>query len=74
MRIAGEAHGMGAQVVDLVEAEAIAKDLLPGQPSNNFLYIGSVETNFGHTEAASWIAAIIEMVFALAVLSSMRGD
>ena len=58
----------------LGNAEAIVKVLVPGRPANKFPYMGSVKTNIGHTEAASWIAAIIEMIFALFMLSSMKGD
>ena len=41
----------------LGKAEAIAKVLVPGRPANKSLYMGSVMTNIGHTEAASWIAS-----------------
>ena len=60
-----EAHGTGTQAGDPVEAEAIAKVLVAGRPSNEFLSMGSIKTNIGHTEAASGIASIIKMVFAL---------
>ena len=46
----------------LGKAEAVAKVLVPSQPANKFLYIRSVKTKIGYTEAASWIAVIIEMV------------
>ncbi|KAF1829172.1 reducing type I polyketide synthase [Decorospora gaudefroyi] len=58
-----EAHGTGTRVGDPAEARAIGEAM--GRGRDNPLYVGSVKTNLGHTEAASGLAAVIKMVLAL---------
>jgi acyl transferase domain-containing protein len=60
-----EAHGTGTQAGDPVEAGAIGKVFGHGRPSDQPLYIGSVKTNIGHTEAASGLAAVIKAAMAV---------
>ena len=60
-----EAHGTGTPVGDPIEANAIGLAVSEGRDKNNFCYIGSVKTNFGHTEAAAGIAALIKVLVCL---------
>ncbi|KAI0478559.1 putative polyketide synthase [Xylariaceae sp. FL0804] len=63
-----EAHGTGTQAGDPIEAGAMAAIFSEGagrENEANFLRIGSVKTNIGHTEAASGLAAIVKGVLSL---------
>lgn len=60
-----EAHGTGTLAGDPVEVEGIARVLMPGRSQDQSLHIGSIKTNLGHTEAASGLAAIIKVLYAL---------
>jgi acyl transferase domain-containing protein/fermentation-respiration switch protein FrsA (DUF1100 family) len=52
-----EAHGTGTAAGDPVEAMAIGSAL---DGSNRTHWIGSVKSNFGHTEAAAGVAGVIK--------------
>ncbi|XP_041481149.1 probable polyketide synthase 1 [Lytechinus variegatus] len=54
-----EAHGTGTMVGDPLEAEAISKAF--DRPSDKPLKIGSVKSNFGHTEVAAGVTAAIKV-------------
>lgn len=58
-----EAHGTGTRVGDPAEARAIGEAMGAGREKP--LYVASVKTNLGHTEAASGLASVIKMVLAL---------
>ncbi|KAK1772875.1 hypothetical protein QBC33DRAFT_584336 [Phialemonium atrogriseum] len=61
-----EAHGTGTRVGDPAEANAIGEALGRHRPVGSPpLYVASVKTNLGHTEAASGLAAVIKMVMSL---------
>jgi acyl transferase domain-containing protein/NADPH:quinone reductase-like Zn-dependent oxidoreductase/SAM-dependent methyltransferase len=63
-----EAHGTGTPAGDPIEAGAMAAIFGSGvgrEDEANFLRIGSVKTNVGHTEAASGIAAMVKGVLCL---------
>ncbi|MEQ0558440.1 SDR family NAD(P)-dependent oxidoreductase [Amycolatopsis sp. NEAU-NG30] len=57
-----EAHGTGTAVGDPVEASAIGEVL--GSSDRTHL-IGSVKSNFGHTEAAAGVAGVIKAALCL---------
>jgi len=60
-----EAHGTGTVLGDPIEAQALiatyGQDRDPGRP----LWLGSVKSNIGHTQAASGAAGVIKMIMAL---------
>ncbi|KAI0435050.1 putative polyketide synthase [Xylaria sp. FL1042] len=62
-----EAHGTGTKAGDPIEATAIGAALSKGRPETQPVYLGSVKTNLGHTEAASGLAAIIKTTKSLEV-------
>jgi acyl transferase domain-containing protein/NADPH:quinone reductase-like Zn-dependent oxidoreductase/ubiquinone/menaquinone biosynthesis C-methylase UbiE len=63
-----EAHGTGTPAGDPIEAGAMASIFSQGEGREveaNYLRIGSVKTNVGHTEAASGLAAMVKGVLCL---------
>lgn len=61
-----EAHGTGTPTGDGIEARSIAAVFGPRSTGRTRpLYIGSVKTSLGHTEAASGIAALVKTVLAM---------
>ncbi|GAA2962078.1 type I polyketide synthase [Actinokineospora diospyrosa] len=58
-----EAHGTGTRLGDPIEAEALLATY--GQDRVEPLWLGSVKSNIGHTQAASGVAGVIKMVGAL---------
>ncbi|WP_290059596.1 type I polyketide synthase [Amycolatopsis solani] len=58
-----EAHGTGTSLGDPIEAQALLATY--GQDRSEPLWLGSVKSNIGHTQAASGVAGVIKMVMAL---------
>ncbi|MEU6988913.1 type I polyketide synthase, partial [Streptomyces sp. NPDC046324] len=58
-----EAHGTGTRLGDPIEAQALLATY--GQDRAEPLYLGSVKSNIGHTQAASGVAGVIKMVEAI---------
>ncbi len=58
-----EAHGAATTLGDPIEMDALA-EVHPAEPGEEW-YLGSVKTNFGHTEAAAGVAGLIKVVLAL---------
>jgi acyl transferase domain-containing protein/acyl carrier protein len=58
-----EAHGTGTSLGDPIEAQALLATY--GQDREEPLWLGSVKSNIGHTQAASGVAGVIKMVLAL---------
>ena len=60
-----EAHGTGTPTGDPLEVAAVAAALGEKRTKEHPLYLGSVKTNIGHTEATSGLASIIKTSLAL---------
>ncbi len=60
-----EAHGTGTSVGDPIEALALGAVLSEGRPEGHPCAIGSVKTNFGHTEGTAGIAGLIKVALSL---------
>ncbi|QNP67845.1 SDR family NAD(P)-dependent oxidoreductase (plasmid) [Streptomyces genisteinicus] len=58
-----EAHGTGTTLGDPIEAQALLATY--GQDRDEPLYLGSVKSNIGHSQAAAGVAGVIKMVQAL---------
>ncbi|KAF0123559.1 MAG: hypothetical protein FD152_3289 [Xanthobacteraceae bacterium] len=56
-----EAHGTGTPVGDPIEANALGTVLRSNDPDRDPCVIGSVKSNFGHTESAAGIAGLIKV-------------
>ncbi|MEH0638084.1 beta-ketoacyl synthase N-terminal-like domain-containing protein [Streptomyces bottropensis] len=58
-----EAHGTGTRLGDPIEAQALLAAY--GQNRERPLYVGSLKSNIGHTQAVSGVAGVIKTVLAL---------
>ncbi|MDQ0988729.1 acyl transferase domain-containing protein/acyl carrier protein/thioesterase domain-containing protein, partial [Streptomyces sp. V2I9] len=58
-----EAHGTGTRLGDPIEAQALLATY--GQNREEPLYLGSVKSNIGHTQAASGVAGVIKTIEAI---------
>jgi acyl transferase domain-containing protein/acyl carrier protein len=60
-----QAHGTGTPLGDPIEANALGAVLREGRAHDHPLYVGSVKTNIGHTEAAAGVAGLMAVVLAM---------
>nr|WP_267899253.1 type I polyketide synthase [Nocardia stercoris] len=60
-----EAHGTGTRLGDPIEAQALMAAYGPDRAPDRPLWLGSLKSNIGHTQAASGVAGIIKMVQAM---------
>jgi acyl transferase domain-containing protein len=60
-----EAHGTGTVLGDPIEAEALGAVFGSGHTQDTPLLMGSVKTNFGHTEGSAGIAGLLKVVLVL---------
>lgn len=60
-----ETHGTGTALGDPVECGAIEQVFAEDAPRERPLWLGSVKTNIGHTEAAAGVASLIKTALAL---------
>nr|WLE93511.1 PKS T1(KS-AT-KR-KS-AT-DH-KR-KS-AT-KR-KS-AT-KR) [Streptomyces sp.] len=58
-----EAHGTGTRLGDPIEAQAILATY--GQGRERPLWLGSVKSNIGHSQAAAGVAGVMKMVLAM---------
>nr|WLE93516.1 PKS T1 (KS-AT-DH-KR-KS-AT-DH-KR) [Streptomyces sp.] len=58
-----EAHGTGTTLGDPIEAQALLATY--GQDRKQPLWLGSVKSNIGHSQAAAGVAGVMKMVLAL---------
>ncbi|MFD4322985.1 beta-ketoacyl synthase N-terminal-like domain-containing protein, partial [Streptomyces sp. NPDC058548] len=60
-----EAHGTGTTLGDPIEAQALLATYGQGRTDDRPLWLGSVKSNIGHSQAAAGVAGVIKMVMAL---------
>ncbi|MFZ4156803.1 SDR family NAD(P)-dependent oxidoreductase, partial [Streptomyces pseudogriseolus] len=60
-----EAHGTGTKLGDPIEAQALLATYGKDRDADHPLWLGSLKSNIGHTQAASGVAGIIKTVEAM---------
>ncbi|WP_143678095.1 type I polyketide synthase, partial [Streptomyces rhizosphaericus] len=60
-----EAHGTGTALGDPIEAQALLATYGQNRPADHPLWLGSLKSNIGHTQATAGIAGVIKMVQAM---------
>ncbi|MFE0062855.1 type I polyketide synthase, partial [Streptomyces sp. NPDC059003] len=60
-----EAHGTGTTLGDPIEAQALLATYGQDRPEERPLWLGSVKSNIGHSQAAAGAAGLIKMVQAM---------
>ncbi|MET8552585.1 type I polyketide synthase, partial [Micromonospora zamorensis] len=60
-----EAHGTGTVLGDPIEAQALLATYGQDRPEDRPLWLGSIKSNIGHSQAAAGVAGIIKMVEAM---------
>ncbi len=60
-----EAHGTGTKLGDPIEIAALSRAFAPGTQRRQYCAIGSVKTNFGHTDTAAGVTGFMKAVLSL---------
>ncbi|WP_201452890.1 beta-ketoacyl synthase N-terminal-like domain-containing protein, partial [Streptomyces griseus] len=60
-----EAHGTGTKLGDPIEAQALLATYGQDRTDGHPLYLGSLKSNLGHTQATAGIASVMKMVLAM---------
>ncbi|WP_143670167.1 SDR family NAD(P)-dependent oxidoreductase, partial [Streptomyces antimycoticus] len=60
-----EAHGTGTTLGDPIEAQALLATYGQERDAERPLWLGSIKSNIGHSQAAAGVAGIIKMVLAM---------
>ncbi|MFI6154527.1 type I polyketide synthase [Kitasatospora sp. NPDC051170] len=60
-----EAHGTGTRLGDPIEAQALLATYGQERPAGRPLWLGSIKSNIGHSQAAAGVAGVIKMVEAI---------
>ncbi|WP_030843859.1 type I polyketide synthase [Streptomyces hygroscopicus] len=60
-----EAHGTGTSLGDPIEAQALLATYGKERPENKPLWLGSLKSNIGHSQAAAGVGGVIKMVMAM---------
>ena len=60
-----EAHGTGTKLGDPIELQALGKVMSEGRQATEPLWVGSVKSNLGHSQAAAGVAGLLKAVLAL---------
>ncbi|CAL9654801.1 Narbonolide_10-deoxymethynolide synthase PikA1, modules 1 and 2 [Streptomyces sp. enrichment culture] len=60
-----EAHGTGTRLGDPIEAQALLATYGREHDAERPLYLGSVKSNIGHTQAGAGVAGVMKMVLAM---------
>ncbi|MFF5590073.1 type I polyketide synthase [Streptomyces hygroscopicus] len=60
-----EAHGTGTALGDPIEAQALLATYGKERPENKPLWLGSLKSNIGHSQAAAGVGGVIKMVMAM---------
>ncbi|WP_333764060.1 type I polyketide synthase [Streptomyces sp. IBSBF 2390] len=60
-----EAHGTGTRLGDPIEAQALLATYGRDRTSDRPLYLGSLKSNIGHSQAAAGVGGVIKMIEAM---------
>ena len=60
-----EAHGTGTALGDPIEAQALIATYGQSRPADRPLWVGSLKSNIGHSQAAAVVGGVIKMVLAM---------
>ncbi|EGX61519.1 modular polyketide synthase [Streptomyces zinciresistens K42] len=60
-----EAHGTGTELGDPIEAQALLATYGKERPQDKPLWLGSLKSNIGHSQAAAGVGGVIKMVMAM---------
>ncbi|MFF3505790.1 type I polyketide synthase, partial [Streptomyces sp. NPDC003247] len=60
-----EAHGTGTRLGDPIEAQALLATYGQGREGRAPLYLGSLKSNIGHSQAAAGVGGVIKMIQAM---------